>query len=65
MRVIRDVLVETILAGGLTSLVLGHGILGAILLLVGIVLLSMVMRGRDLLSFGASRKPSTTSSTGL
>jgi hypothetical protein len=65
MRVIRDVLVEFVLAGALTSLVLGYGLLGGFLLLVGIVLLSLVMRGHDLVSFGARPKPSNTSSTGL
>lgn len=65
MRVIRDVLVEIVLAGGLTSLVLGHGLLGLFLLLVGVVLLTLAMRGHTIGSFGASRKASNTSSTGL
>ena len=65
MRVIRDVLIEIVFAGALTSLVLGHVFLGLFLLLVGIVLLSLVMRGHDFVSFGASRKASQTSSTGL
>lgn len=65
MRIIRDVLVELVLAGALTAMVLGHWLLGLILLLIGIVLLSLVMRGHHLVSFGANRKPSNTSSTGF
>jgi hypothetical protein len=65
MRILRDVLIEFVLASALTSLVLGHGLLGLVLLLVGIVLLSLVMRGHQVVSFGAGRKPSNTSSTGL
>lgn len=65
MRIVRDVLVETVLACALTSLVLGHWLLGLFLLVVGIVLLTLAMRGHTLGSFGASRKPSNTSSTGV
>jgi hypothetical protein len=65
MPVIRDVLVEIVLAAALTGLVLGHWLLGPILLIIGLVLLGMAMRGRDLVSFGARRKLSNTSSTGL
>ena len=60
-----SVLVEIVLAGALTSLVLGHGLLGGFLLLIGIVVLSLVMRGHHLVPFGANQKTSNTSSTGL
>ena len=65
MRIIRDVLIEFVLASALTGLVLEHWLLGLILLVVGIVLLSLAMRSQGFPSFGAGRKPSNTSSTGL
>ena len=55
LQMIRDVLVETVFAGALTALVLGHGVIGLILLAVGGTLLGMALRGHKYLSFGLSR----------
>jgi hypothetical protein len=52
---IRDVVLETIFAGALTALVLGHAVIGLILLAVGGTLLSMALRGHRYMSFGISR----------
>jgi hypothetical protein len=59
MRMIRDVLVEAVFAGALTALVLGHGAVGLILLAVGGVMLSLVLRGHRYMSFGAAKKLTT------
>lgn len=56
---IRDVLVEAVFAGALTALVLGHGAVGLILLAVGGVMLSLVLRGHRYMSFGAAKKLTT------
>jgi hypothetical protein len=55
LQMVRDVLVEAVFAGALTALVLGHGAIGLILLTLGGVLLSMVLRGHRFVSFGISR----------
>jgi hypothetical protein len=55
LQMIRDVVVGTVLAGAMTALVLGHGIVGLILLAAGATLLTMAMRGHKYLSFGVSR----------
>jgi hypothetical protein len=55
MRVIRDVLVEAVFAGALTSLVLGYGVIGLILLALGGVMLSLALRGHRYMSFGITR----------
>jgi hypothetical protein len=55
LQMIRDVLVETVFAGALTALVLGHGVIGLILLAVGGTLLSLALHGHRYLSFGLSR----------
>jgi hypothetical protein len=60
LRWIRDVLVEFVFAGALTALVLGNVAIGAFLLVVGAIMLSLAMRGHRYMTFGASRKPSTT-----
>ena len=59
MRIIRDVLVEAVLAGAITALVLGYGVIGLILLAVGGVMLSLALRGHRYMAFGASKKLST------
>ncbi|HEY2194047.1 MAG TPA: hypothetical protein VGH76_17360 [Actinomycetospora sp.] len=59
MRVIRDVLVEAVFAGALTSLVLGYGLVGVVLLALGAIMLSLALRGHRYMTFGASRKLST------
>lgn len=61
LRVIRDVLIEAVFAGALTSLVLGYGVIGLVLLVVGGLMLSLALRGHRYMSFGASKKLSTTS----
>ena len=55
LQMVRDVLVEAVFAGALTALVLGHAAIGLILLALGGVLLSMVLRGHRYVSFGISR----------
>jgi hypothetical protein len=55
LQMIRDVLLEAVFAGALTALVLGHAVIGLLLLVGGGVLLSMVLRGHRYVSFGISR----------
>jgi hypothetical protein len=55
LQMIRDVLVETVFAGALTALVLGHAVIGLILLAVGGTLLGMALNGHRYMSFGLSR----------
>ncbi len=55
MRVIRDVLIEAVLAGALTSLVLGYAVVGLILLALGGAMLSLALRGHRYMSFGITR----------
>ncbi len=55
LQMIRDVVVGTVIAGALTALVLGHGVIGLILLALGGTLLSMALRGHRYMSFGVSR----------
>ena len=55
LQMVRDVLVETIFAGALTALVLGHGVIGLLLLAVGGTLLGMALRGHPYMSFDFSR----------
>ncbi len=64
MRLLRDLVVEFVFAAALTGLVLGHLVLGLVLLVIGSVLLGMIHRGRGPLSLTSSG-PSTTSPTGL
>ena len=59
MRIIRDVLVEAVFAGALTALVLGHGGIGLVLLVLGGILLSLVLRGHRFMAFGAAKKLTT------
>jgi hypothetical protein len=59
MRIIRDVLVEAVLAGALTALVLGHPGIGLILLAIGGTMLSLVLSGHRYMSFGAAKKLTT------
>lgn len=60
MRVIRDVLVEGVFAGALTSLVLGYGLVGLVLLVLGAIMLSLALRGHRYMAFGANKKLSTS-----
>ncbi|MDL5160148.1 hypothetical protein [Actinomycetospora termitidis] len=55
LRFLRNVLIEFVFAGALTSLVLGYVAVGAVLLLVGGVMISLTQRGHKLMSFGLSR----------
>ena len=59
IRMIRDLVVELVLAGAITSLVLGYGAVGAVLLVVGGIMLSLVLSGHRYMSFGASKKLTT------
>ncbi|MEJ2866806.1 hypothetical protein WCD74_03460 [Actinomycetospora sp. OC33-EN08] len=55
LRFLRTVLIEFVLAGALTALVLEHVAIGALLLLVGGVMISLTARGHKVMSFGLSR----------
>jgi hypothetical protein len=59
IRLIRDLVVEFVFAGALTSLVLGYGAVGAVLLLVGGIMLSLVLSGHRYMAFGANKKLTT------
>jgi hypothetical protein len=59
IRMMRNLVIEFIFAGALTSLVLGYGAVGAVLLLVGGIMLSLVLSGHRSMSFGASKKLTT------
>ncbi|MCD2197912.1 hypothetical protein LQ327_31535 [Actinomycetospora endophytica] len=59
IRVLRDLVVEAVFAGAMTSLVLGYGAVGLVLLLVGAIMLSLVLSGHRYMAFGASKKLTT------
>jgi hypothetical protein len=59
IRLIRNLVIEFVLAGALTSLVLGYGAVGLILLVVGGIMLSLVLSGHRSMAFGASKKLTT------
>lgn len=59
IRMIRDLVVEFVFAGALTSLVLGYGLIGLILLVLGGLMLGMVLSGHRYMAFGASKKLTT------
>lgn len=59
-RMIRDVLVYSVWAGGLTAFALGSDLVGLLLSAVGVLALIQVHRGRTATLFGASSKPTTT-----
>lgn len=59
IRLIRDLVVELVLAGALTSLVLGYGVIGLVLLAVGGTMLGLVLSGHRSMAFGSSTKPTS------
>ncbi|WP_433802494.1 hypothetical protein [Actinomycetospora sp. CA-084318] len=52
LRWLRDVLVIAVLAGAMTSFVLGHPAVGAVLAVVGGVMISLAARGHKYMTFG-------------
>ena len=59
IRLLRDLVVEAVLAGALTSLVLGYGMVGLVLLVVGGTMLGLVLSGHRSMAFGSSKKLTT------
>ena len=55
----RNLVVEFVFAGAITSLVLGYGVVGLVLLVVGAVMLSLVLSGHRYMAFGARKKLTT------
>lgn len=52
LRWLRDVLIIAVFAGALTALVLGHPAVGAVLAVVGGVMISLAARGHKSMTFG-------------